>query len=129
MAKNDGTGARQQDSFEFGSITSSERTFARSVDDLIRRLTPDPSNEAQALLREALELDGSFRAWQTERPSNEDRVLVIRRLFDLNRRAMEYLSGGRAVVSTKAPSQSGEHIAVGSLVGKLIRKYASRSGR
>lgn len=108
---------------ELGSITSAERTFAQSVDDLVRRLASDPSEGAQAMLREALDMSQRFRAWQTERPSNEARVLAIRQLFDLNRRAMDFLS--RGPVSQRHPVESGEHPAVG-FVGRLIKKYASR---
>ena len=106
-----------------GSITSAERTFAQSVDDLVRRLALDPSEGAQAMLREAIDMSQRFRAWQTERPSNEARVLAIRQLFDLNRRAMDFLS--RGPVSQRQMNESGEHPSAG-FVGRLIKKYASR---
>lgn len=106
-----------------GSITSAERTFAQSVDDLVRRLASDPSEGAQAMLREAIDMSQRFRAWQTERPSNEARVIAIRQLFDLNRRAMDFLS--RGPVSQRQMNESGEHPSAG-FVGRLIKKYASR---
>jgi hypothetical protein len=107
------------------ATTSSEKTFAQSVEDLIRRLASDPSDGAQSMLREALDMSQRFRAWQTERPSNEARVLAIRQLFDLNRRAMDYLSRGPVSVPIRHPVESGEQPAVG-FVGRLIKKYASR---
>lgn len=125
MAEQENGRSAAQGDVESGAITSSERTFTQSVDDLVRRLTPDPSDGARALLREALDMSQRLRAWQTERPSNEARVLAIRQLFDLNRRAMDYLSRGPISTSFRpATTESGEH-PVG-FVGRLIKKYASR---
>jgi hypothetical protein len=75
------------------------------------------------MLREAVDMSQRFRAWQTERPSNEARVIAIRQLFDLNRRAMDFLS--RGPVSQRQMNESGEHPSAG-FVGRLIKKYASR---
>ena len=125
MADSENGNSSAQGESNPGAVTSSERTFAQSVDDLVQRLTPDPSDGARALLREALDMSHRLRAWQTERPSNEARVLTIRQLFDLNRRAMDYLSRGPVSASFRHNNESGEHPTAG-FVGRLIKKYASR---
>ncbi|MFT3769577.1 MAG: hypothetical protein QM820_29425 [Minicystis sp.] len=67
--------------------------FLDSTEQLALRLEQEPSEVAHALAREARALYARFASWQNERPADDVRVATIQALFDLNRRAMDYLSG------------------------------------
>ena len=73
--------------------TGSASVFQNSAKELAMRLEGDESPAAQEMVREAQELRDTFRRWELQRPADEIRVATIRRLFDLNRRAMDYLAG------------------------------------
>jgi hypothetical protein len=66
--------------------------FEQHAVDLALRLEPHRTEEAQTMLREARDLHRSFREWQQALPADEVRVPTIRRLFDLQRRVMDYLA-------------------------------------
>jgi hypothetical protein len=77
--------------------SASTALFQESAQQLMRRLEQDGSLEARSMARTAQELVEVFEAWKTARPADDVRVSRIQQLFDLNRRAMEFLS-------TPAPS-------------------------
>lgn len=72
--------------------TASAPIFERSAEDLLLRLERDGSDVAKGMAREARTLVDLFRSWGDQRPADEVRITAIRTLFDLNRRAMDYLS-------------------------------------
>ena len=73
--------------------SASTHLFQDSAEQLALRLEQEPSDLARALAREARELATRFAAWHQERPVDDVRVATIQQLFDLNRRAMDYLAG------------------------------------
>jgi hypothetical protein len=73
--------------------SASTSLFRDSAEQLAVRLEQENTEAALALAREARELAARFEGWHQERPSDEVRVALIQQLFDLNRRAMDYLSG------------------------------------
>lgn len=73
--------------------SASTHLFRDSAEQLALRLEQEPSEIAVGLAREARELAGRFAAWQTDRPTDDVRVATIERLFELNRRALDYLAG------------------------------------
>ena len=72
--------------------SASTRLFQDSAEQLALRLEQEGSEAAAVLAREARELSARFTVWAEERPSDDERVATIQRLFDLNRRAMDYLA-------------------------------------
>jgi hypothetical protein len=72
--------------------SASTRLFQDSADDLALRLEQEGSDTARILAGEARELSARFAEWQTMRPTDDARVATIQRLFELNRRAMDYLA-------------------------------------
>ncbi len=72
--------------------SASTRLFQDSADELAIRLENEGSEASLALAREARELAAAFTVWQVERPTDEVRVAIIQRLFELNRRAQDYLA-------------------------------------
>ncbi len=66
--------------------------FQESAEQLALRLEQDSTPPARMLAEEARDLVKRFKAWQRERPSNEERVSTIQQLFDLNRRVMDHFS-------------------------------------
>ncbi len=73
--------------------SASTNLFLDSAQQLAARLEQEPSDVAHAMAREARTLAARFESWQFERPADDVRVSTIQQLFDLNRRAMDYLSG------------------------------------
>ena len=73
--------------------SASTHLFQDSAEQLAVRLEQERTDAARALAGEARELAAQFSTWQTERPADDIRVATIQRLFDLNRRAMDYLAG------------------------------------
>ncbi len=73
-------------------LSASTRLFEDSAEQLALRLEQDGSESARGLAREARELAAAFRGWARQRPADDVRVATIERLFDLNRRAMDYLA-------------------------------------
>jgi hypothetical protein len=71
--------------------TISSPLFERNAEETAARLAHVDSPAAAALQREALELVVVFRSWANKRPEPDERVATIHRLFDLNRRAMDFL--------------------------------------
>jgi len=72
--------------------TTSRALFRQSAEDLATKLAEHQQAEALQMAREARELIAVFAAWNAVRPSNEVRIASIHQLFDLNRRAMDFLS-------------------------------------
>lgn len=93
--------------------TTSWTLFRQSAEDLANKLAEHQQAEALQMEREAREMVEVFAAWSAVRPTNEARIAAIHRLFDLNRRAMDFLSkqaGGRGhgahpPSSRRAPSR------------------------
>jgi hypothetical protein len=73
--------------------SASTHLFQDSAEQLAVRLEQEQTDAAGALAAEARALAVHFATWQTERPADDVRVATIQRLFDLNRRAMDYLAG------------------------------------
>lgn len=73
--------------------SASTHLFQDSAEQLAKRLEQEPSDLARSLAREARELASRFAQWHTARPADDIRVATIQQLFDLNRRAMDYLAG------------------------------------
>jgi hypothetical protein len=74
-------------------LSASTRLFEDSAEQLAVRLEREGSDTAKVLAREARDLGVAFAAWKRQRPADDVRVATIERLFDLNRRAMDYLTG------------------------------------
>jgi hypothetical protein len=66
--------------------------FLENAESLASRLDRHRTAEAMAMAIEARDLAATFRAFQTIAPPRDERVATIQRLFDLNRRALDYLS-------------------------------------
>jgi hypothetical protein len=73
--------------------SASTHLFQDSAEQLALRLEQEPAGVAHALALEARTLAERFATWQDARPADDVRVATIQQLFDLNRRAMDYLSG------------------------------------
>lgn len=89
--------------------TASWALFRQSAEDLAAKLAESQQADAQRMAREARELVTVFAAWNTVRPTNEARIAAIHQLFDLNRRAMDFLSNqGRPATtrSSRPPTSS-----------------------
>jgi hypothetical protein len=82
--------------------TASAPIFEKSAEDLVTRLERDGSESARVMAREARALVELFRGWGERRPADDARISAIRQLFDLNRRAMDYLSRGSVPPSTES---------------------------
>ncbi len=72
--------------------TQSSPIFERSAQDLADRLEPIASEQARAMAREARALVETFQSWARRRPEDGARIDAIQSLFELNRRAMDFLS-------------------------------------
>jgi hypothetical protein len=66
--------------------------FLDSAESLADRLGQRQGEQPERMAREAKQLARTFRRWITFRPTDEVRVATIQQLFELNRRAMDYLS-------------------------------------
>jgi hypothetical protein len=73
--------------------SASTHLFQDSAEQLATRLEQEPSELARGLSREARELAARFAGWQTAPPDDDERAALIQKLFDVNRRALDYLSG------------------------------------
>lgn len=72
-----------------GTVTSP--LFEKSAEETAERLAQVDGPQAAAMAREAQDLVATFRSWAQQRPDDAERVATINRLFDLNRRAMDFL--------------------------------------
>lgn len=72
--------------------SASTRLFQESAEQLASQLEQEGSPAARLLAREARELAARFAEWQVQRPTDDARVVTIQRLFELNRRAVDYLA-------------------------------------
>ena len=72
--------------------SDSTHLFLDGALQLAERLEREAPDGAHQLAREARELAARFVAWQTKRPTDDERVATIQRLFEINRRAMDYLA-------------------------------------
>ena len=77
-----------------GSGTGSALVFLDSARQLAMRLRHDVSPIAKEMVREAELLADTFGHWHLHRPDDEVRLNTIKRLVDLNRRAMDFLTQG-----------------------------------
>jgi arginine utilization protein RocB len=66
--------------------------FQESAEQLASRLEQEASDAAREMAIEARALAARFAEWQKERPPDKVRVATIQQLFELNRRAMDYIS-------------------------------------
>jgi hypothetical protein len=73
-------------------ITVSTPLFITSTEDLMGRLSRLDTEEARSLLAEVKELHTEFRRWEHHKPPDDIRVKSIRKLFDLQRRTMDYVA-------------------------------------
>jgi hypothetical protein len=73
--------------------SASTHLFQDSAEQLALRLEQEPSDLARAMAQEARALAARFATWHEARPADDVRVATIQQLFDLNRRAMDYLAG------------------------------------
>jgi hypothetical protein len=96
------------------STSISSPFFLGNAQDLVQRLDGMGAPEAQRLAAEARDLVVMFQSWVVTRPSDDVRVSAIQRLFELNRRAMDFLakhgapaSGGRGPKSGPVPADGG----------------------
>ena len=72
--------------------SASTRLFKESAEELALRLEEEGSDTARLLAAEAHQLVQRFVEWQTVRPTDDERVATIQRLFELNRRAADYMA-------------------------------------
>jgi hypothetical protein len=72
--------------------TSSAPIFVESAEEVIRRLAPISTPEAAMLVHEAKRLSEEFRTWEKVRPEDGVRLAMIRSIFELHRKAMDYLA-------------------------------------
>jgi len=56
------------------------------------------------MAQEARQLVDEFRSWRSKRPLDHVRINAIRQLFDLHRRAMDYLAQQPHVPTDSPPS-------------------------
>lgn len=66
--------------------------FENSAEEVANRLEAHRSETAMAMAQEARQLVEEFRGWRSKRPLDHVRIAAIRQLFDLHRRAMDYLA-------------------------------------
>jgi hypothetical protein len=74
------------------NMTGSSSLFLQNAEEIAARLRPLDGPLARSLSREADDLVALFRSWATARPADPDRIAAIQQMFDLNRRAMDFLS-------------------------------------
>lgn len=86
--------------------TVSSPLFQRSAEDLADRLERDPSDLAKAMAHEARALAQQFISWGESRPQDDVRIIAIQQLFDLHRRAMDYLARRGPSAPPSAPSST-----------------------
>jgi hypothetical protein len=72
--------------------SSSSPLFHDSAVDLATKLSEIRTAEAAGMAREARDLAQVFESWQSKRPENDVRIARIQQLFDLHRRAMDFLA-------------------------------------
>ncbi len=66
--------------------------FENSAEEVANRLEAHKTDIAIAMANEARQLVDEFRSWRSKRPLDHVRIAAIRQLFDLHRRAMDYLA-------------------------------------
>jgi hypothetical protein len=81
--------------------------FENSAEEVANRLEAHRSDVAMAMAQEARQLVEEFRAWRTRRPLDHVRIAAIRQLFDLHRRAMDYLAQQPHMPNGDAPPSGG----------------------
>jgi len=84
--------------------TVSSPLFQRSAEELAERLERDPSETAQKMALEARALAEKIVSWGERRPEDGVRIVAIQQLFDLHRRAMDYLARRGPSSPPSAPS-------------------------
>ena len=72
--------------------SSSVPLFHESAVDLAAKLAAIPTAEAAGMAREARDLAQAFKSWASQKPEHSVRTARIQQLFDLHRRAMDYLA-------------------------------------
>lgn len=73
--------------------THSGMVFSETVRELLARLESDTSLEAASLVRDLRELRELFDGWRIQRPSDEMRLTLIKKLLFIQRRVMDYVTG------------------------------------
>lgn len=74
--------------------SGSSHLFYDSAEQLAYRLELEDTDAARAMAREARALAARFAEWHAQRPQEDIRLATIQALFDLNRRAIDYLDSG-----------------------------------
>lgn len=70
--------------------------FEQSCNEVLQRVQNDSSPDAVGFRVEAESLLAVLEGWKSELPRAEDRGATIAKVFDLYRRAMEYLTADKA---------------------------------
>ncbi len=81
--------------------------FENSAQEVASRLEGHKGEAAIAMALEARQLVEEFRSWKSKRPLDHVRINAIRQLFDLHRRAMDYLAQQPHMPNTDAPPSGG----------------------
>ena len=81
--------------------------FENSAQEVANRLEGHRGEAATAMAAEARQLVEEFRSWRSKRPLDHVRINAIRQLFDLHRRAMDYLAQHPQMPNTDAPPSGG----------------------
>lgn len=81
--------------------------FESSAEEVAKRLEGHKGEAAVAMAQEARILVDEFRSWRSKRPLDDVRISKIRQLFDLHRRAMDYLAQQPHSGSGDAPLSGG----------------------
>jgi hypothetical protein len=84
--------------------TVSSPLFQKSAEELAQRLERDATEGARQMAREARDLAARFAQWGSGRPETEVRLAAIQALFDLHRRALDYLARRGPSAPPSAPS-------------------------
>lgn len=71
-------------------ITISTPLFIKNAEDLLERLQKLEGAEVASMAAEARELLAEFRHWEHHKPPDTVRVTTIRKLFDLQRRVLDF---------------------------------------
>ena len=81
--------------------------FENSASEVASRLEGHRGEAATAMAQEARQLVDEFRSWRSKKPLDHVRINAIRQLFDLHRRAMDYLAQHPQMPSGDAPPSGG----------------------
>jgi hypothetical protein len=74
-------------------------------DDLLARLSSDPSDAARAFCDQARGLLRTVHGWRVLNPTQEERGVILARVMDLHRAAREYLAEAHGGVAAQGASK------------------------